>query len=145
MARVRNSVLLERSVHRVARSLRVTASCLLAFAADLTVQARVGEPLDTNGISNLECRRGVVGDGDDATSSLVSSDEGELGRSRPISLEGVQVGVADSSVLLGGRGVSSRTQDQLHEHRKANLDVNERLSGLKILLLDDGVVLDELW
>jgi len=91
----------------------VTASRLLALAADLTVQARVGKPLDTDGISHLESGRGVVGDGDDATSSLVSSDEGELGRSRPISLERVKVGVADSSVLLESLELVSSAQDEL--------------------------------
>jgi len=141
-----NGVLLEGSINRVARGLRVGASRLLALAADLTVQARVGEPLDSDGVSHLERSRSVVGDGDDATSSLVASDEGKLGRSRPVPLERVQIGVADSRVLLVSRWVSSAVQAELQAVRNGtHLDVNERLSGLEILLLDNRVVLDELW
>jgi hypothetical protein len=141
-----NGVLLEGSIDRVARGLRVGASRLLALAADLTVQARVGEPLDSDGVSDLERSGSVVGDGDDTTSSLVASDKGKLGRSRPVSLERVQVGVADSRVLLVSRRMSSDVQTELQAVRNGiHLDMNERLSGLEILLLDNGVVLDELW
>lgn len=141
---VGDGVLLEGSVDRVARGLRVTAGSLLALAADLTVQARVSEPLDSDGVPDLERGGSVVGDGDDATCSLVASDERKLGRSGPISLERVKIGVADSGVLLVDGEISLATRKKRLQ-RSAHLDVNESLSGLKILLLDDRVVLDELW
>lgn len=122
----------------------MTAGSLLALAADLTVQARVGEPLDADGVPDLERGRSVVGDGDDATCSLVASDERKLGRSGPISLERVKIGVADSGVLLVDGEISLATRKKPCKS-SAHLDVNESLSGLKILLLDDRVVLDELW
>lgn len=37
----------------------------MSLAADLAVEARVGEPLDTDGVSDLECGRRVVSNGDD--------------------------------------------------------------------------------
>lgn len=45
MTGVRHAVLLERSVYRVARTLRLRAGRFTAVAAVFTVQTRIGEPL----------------------------------------------------------------------------------------------------
>lgn len=57
--------LLEGSILGVTRGLGVGAGRLLSLAADLAVEARVGEPLDTNGVSDLERGRRVVSNSDD--------------------------------------------------------------------------------
>jgi len=66
------------------------------------VEARISEPLDTDGISDLEGRRGGSRkrrtDEGDVSGSLVSSNERKLVLERPVSEPGVKIGVANSGV-----------------------------------------------
>lgn len=55
------------------------AGRLVRFSAVLTVEARVGHPLDTDSVTNLEVGVGVVSDGGDVASTLVSSDKLRIG------------------------------------------------------------------
>mgnify|MGYP001579101108 CR=1 FL=1 len=54
------NALLEGTIDRVSRGLGLLASRLLALAADLAVEAGVGKPLDTDGVSDLQVGGGVV-------------------------------------------------------------------------------------
>ena len=56
----RRDALLEGTIDRVTRGLGLLASRLLALAADLAVEAGVGKPLDTDGVSDLQVGGGVV-------------------------------------------------------------------------------------
>ena len=51
---------------------------LVTLPALLASEAAVGEPLDTDSVSNLEVRLGVLADRSDVARALVSSDEREL-------------------------------------------------------------------
>jgi hypothetical protein len=99
---VRDGPLLERSIDRESRVLGLGARGLESLSTLLAVEARVGEPLDTDGVSDLECgglssleRRTDEGD---VSGSLVSSDERKFIVERPISEPGVKIGVANSTV-----------------------------------------------
>lgn len=68
--------------------------------AAFAVQARVGEPLDADAVTEFNgALGGVVSDGDDDAYTLVPADERGLGVQGPVVLLRVQIRVADTGAL----------------------------------------------
>ena len=92
---------------------------LETLAAQFALQARVGEPFDSDAIADFDRgARCVRADGDDLTDTLVAADQGPVRGKGPVALACVEVGVADA--------------------RAVHLD--ETLAGREVLWLPDGVV-----
>lgn len=93
-----DGVLLERAVDSISREGGRRAQRLVGLAALLAAHARPVQPLDAHVVANLD-----VGDqlaaGYHHAGSLVAADEGHLGGEGPVSIDGVEVGVADAAVL----------------------------------------------
>jgi hypothetical protein len=64
------------------------------------LETRVREPLDADSVANLDWRvDGVRANGNYVANTFVATDKGELVRKRPVSLAGVQVGVAHAGAV----------------------------------------------
>ena len=69
----------------------------VALAALLAVEARVGDPLDTDALAKLDgAVGGVLANGNDLADTLVATDKGRYGLDGPVTERGVQVCVADT-------------------------------------------------
>src|SRR5690606_16961625 len=111
VAGVGEHVLTERAIHGVAAVLLVLAQRLPAGLAVLAVAAGRGEPGVADRVPHLDPLHPVT-DGDDRAHALVAGDEGRRGLDRPVTLCGVQVGVADTGVRhLHQRLVGARLGD----------------------------------
>lgn len=102
-------VLLEGTVDGVSRHLSLGAERLVGLVAVSAGEARVVEPLDTDVVTELDVLDELTL-GDDNTSTLVTTDQGELGGQGPVTHHGVEISVADTGVLdidkdLGGAGL----------------------------------------
>lgn len=95
-----NTVLLEGTVHGVAGELGSQAERFIGLLAEGAAQARVVQPLDTNSLAELADIIGnqIAARHDDA-STFVTTNERQLGGNRPVTVDGVQIGVADARVL----------------------------------------------
>ncbi len=70
---------------------------LVALTALLAVEARVGDPLDTDALAKLDgAVGGVLANGDDFADTLVATDERRHGLDGPVTERGVQICVADT-------------------------------------------------
>jgi hypothetical protein len=71
---------------------------LVRLLAEVAGQAAAIDPLHTGVVANLDVLDKVAL-GNDDTGTLVATDERELGRERPVTVDGVEIGVADTRVL----------------------------------------------
>ena len=96
---------------------------LEALAAQLALQARVGEPFDSDAIANFDRRaRCVRTDGNDLTDTLMAADQRPVRGKWPVALACVEVGVTDAGAV----------------------HLDETLAGREVLWLLDGVVVADL-
>jgi hypothetical protein len=65
---------------------------------EITVQAGTVDPLDTGMITNFNIFDQLAA-GNDDTSTFVSTDEGELCGKRPVTVDGVEIGMTDTGVF----------------------------------------------
>jgi len=100
---VHQHVLAEGAIDAVAGVLLLLAQRLPAGAAELALAAGRPEPGAANQVAELEALDALA-EGDDFTDALMSGDERRVRLDRPVSLDGVQVGVTDTAA------------DELHEH-----------------------------
>ena len=111
-----NAVLLEGTVDGVAGEESLRAEWFIGCLAEVALQARAIDPLDTGVVSAMDCvsfcstrsactmllQLPVLDEtahSNDNTSTLVSTDEWKFGGEWPVTIHGVQVGVADAGVL----------------------------------------------
>lgn len=93
-----NGVLLEGAVDGVTGERGLSAEGLIGSHAVGAGQAGAVEPLDADLVTLLEVLDELAA-GDDNTSTLVATDEGHLDGQGPVTLHGVQVGVAHTREL----------------------------------------------
>lgn len=90
--------LLEGSVDSVARERCIGAKRFVGGTAEFTREAGAIQPLDTSVITDVNVvDKLTLGDND--TGTFVATDKGHLDREGPVALAGVQICVADTSVL----------------------------------------------
>jgi len=93
-----NAVLLECSVDSVSREKCLCAKRLIRLLAEITVQASAVDPLNTGMVTDLNILDQFAA-GNDDTSSFVSTDEGELCGKRPVTVDSVEISMADTGVF----------------------------------------------
>lgn len=93
-----DSVLLERAIDGVTGKESLGAERLVGLLAVSAAQARAVEPLNADMVADLNILNKLA-TGDDDTSTLVTTDKGQLDIEGPVTHHGVVVGVADTGEL----------------------------------------------
>jgi hypothetical protein len=93
-----DTVLLEGTIDGVTREKSFSAKRLIGLLAERAGETRAVEPLDTDVVTELD----VLDKGPalhNNTSTFVSTDKGELDGQRPVTVHGMEIGVADTREL----------------------------------------------
>ena len=93
-----DGVLLEGTVDSVTREESVTAEGLVRALAVRALEAGSVDPFDTGVVADLDILDERADSYDD-TGTFVATDKGHLGGKRPVTVHGVEIGVADARVL----------------------------------------------
>jgi hypothetical protein len=93
-----DGILLERTVDGIAREESLGTERLVGVLAVRAAQARTVEPLDTDLLADLDILDKLAAS-DNNTGTLVATNKGQLGVKGPVTLPGVEIGVADTGEL----------------------------------------------